>query len=111
MAEVVVTDEFREWYEPLDEEEQAPIYRAVALLAQHGPALGYPHSSQIKGSKYPLRELRIQDRGHVVRVFYAFDPQRQAVLLIGGDKTGDDRFYERMVPLAEKIWEDYRDGG
>lgn len=39
-----------------------------------------------------------------LRVFYAFDPVRQAVLLIGGDKTGDDRFYERMIPLAERIW-------
>jgi hypothetical protein len=40
-------------------------------------------------------------------VFYAFDPARQAVLLIGGDKTGDDRFYERMIPLSERIWAEY----
>jgi len=42
-----------------------------------------------------------------LRVLYAFDPRRQAVLLIGGDKTGDGRFYERMVPKAEAIWEQY----
>jgi hypothetical protein len=42
-------------------------------------------------------------------VFYAFDPNRDAVLLIGGIKTGDDRFYDRMVPTAENIWREYLD--
>jgi hypothetical protein len=56
-----------------------------------------------------LRELRIQSVGRPFRVFYAFDPARQAVVLIGGDKTGDARFYERMVPLAERLWKEYLD--
>jgi hypothetical protein len=42
-------------------------------------------------------------------VFYAFDPARQAVVLIGGDKTGDARFYERMIPVAGRIWKEYLD--
>jgi hypothetical protein len=42
-------------------------------------------------------------------VFYKFDPKRRAVLLIAGDKTGDMRFYERMIPLAERLWAEYLD--
>jgi len=49
----------------------------------------------------------VQAGGRPLRVFYAFDPRRDAVLLIGGDKTGNGRFYERMVPVAERIWEQY----
>jgi hypothetical protein len=54
-----------------------------------------------------LRELRIQSAGRPLRVLYVFDPKRQAVLLIGGDKTGNDRFYQEMIPRAESIWEAY----
>lgn len=51
-----------------------------------------------------LRELRIQHKGRALRVFYAFDPRRRAILLIGGDKTGDSRFYRRMIPLADMLY-------
>jgi hypothetical protein len=54
-----------------------------------------------------LRELRIQSGGQPVRVFYAFDPRRTAILLIGGDKTGDDRFYEQFVPLADWLYDEH----
>ena len=64
-------------------------------------------SSAIQGSHYPLRELRIQSGGNPFRVFYAFDPLRQAVLLLGGDKTGDKCFYDRIIPEVEQIWEQY----
>jgi hypothetical protein len=80
----------------------------VDQLEIQGVSLPFPYSSAIVGSQYPLRELRIQSGGRPLRVLYIFDPQRNAVLLIGGDKTGDDRFYERMVPTAERIWEVYR---
>ena len=40
-------------------------------------------------------------------MFYAFDPRRSAILLIGGDKTGDNRFYERMVPVADDLYDTY----
>src|SRR5205809_132600 len=110
MPDVLVTDEFRDWYEPLSEEEQAPIFRVVTLLAEHGTNLGAPYSSALRGSKYALRELRIQSAGKPLRVFYAFDVARNAVLLLGGDKTGDGRFYERLVPRAEQLWEAYLGG-
>jgi hypothetical protein len=54
-----------------------------------------------------MRELRSQCEGRPLRTFYAFDPRRTAILLIGGDKTGDDRFYEVMVPMADKIYDNY----
>ena len=63
--------------------------------------------SRVCPSSFALRELRTQARGDPLRTLYAFDPARQAVLLIGGDKIGDDRFYDRMIPIAEKIWNDY----
>jgi hypothetical protein len=49
----------------------------------------------------------MQSGGRPLRVFYAFDPRRSAILLIGGDKTGDDRFYERMVPIADQLYDLY----
>ena len=55
-----------------------------------------------------MRELRVQSGGRPLRVFYIFDAIRQAVLLVGGDKTGDARFYLAMVPFAEAIWEQYQ---
>ncbi len=54
-----------------------------------------------------MRELRSQCRGDPLRTFYSFDPRRTAILLIGGDKTGDDRFYERMVPKADALYQEY----
>jgi hypothetical protein len=54
-----------------------------------------------------MRELRVQRKGHPLRVLYAFDPRRCAILLIGGDKTGDDRFYERIIPLAERLYDQH----
>jgi hypothetical protein len=56
-----------------------------------------------------MRELRVQSGGRPLRVFYAFDPRRSAILLIGGDKTGDDRFYQRMIPIADTLYDVYID--
>ena len=54
-----------------------------------------------------MRELRIQSAGQPVRAFYAFDPRRTAILPIGGDKTGDNRFYKRFVPLADRLYDEH----
>lgn len=107
MTEVIVTMVFKTWYEDLDQRTQDSVYRAVAQLEEKGVALGFPRCSDIIGSRYPLRELRIQSKGRPIRVFYAFDPKRQAVLLLGADKTGQSRFYEDMVGKAEGLWEEY----
>ena len=52
-----------------------------------------------------MRELRIQAKGAPIRVFYAFDPRRTAILLIGGDKSGDKRFYKRMIRIADDLYD------
>ena len=106
-TEVIATDEFAAWYDGLSEAEQDRVAFTVDLLEARGVTLPHPYSSSIKGASFALRELRTQTEGDPLRTFYAFDPSRQAVLLIGGDKTGDDRFYQRMIPIAERIWNEY----
>jgi hypothetical protein len=107
VTEVVGSDEFSEWFDSLDDADTDAVARVVDMLEMQGPTLPFPYSSSIKGSRLALRELRIQSGGNPLRVFYAFDPVRRAVLLIGGDKTGDKRFYERSVPVAERIFAEY----
>ncbi len=109
MTEVIVTDEFKAWFGELSEDDDEAVSIVIGLLEERGVGLGYPHSSAIEGSKIALRELRAQSGGRPLRVFYKFDPKRRAVLLIAGDKTGDKRFYERMIPLAERLWGEYLD--
>jgi len=106
---VYATDELAEWYDGLEEHHRERVAASVDLLEQMGLALGFPHSSAIAGSDIALRELRIQSHGHAIRVFYAFDPQRDVIVLIGGDKTGvsDDRFYREYIPRAERIFREY----
>lgn len=54
-----------------------------------------------------MRELRIQHKGRPYRVLYAFDPRRTAILLIGGEKTGDDRWYVRHIPIADRLFDEH----
>ena len=108
--EIEYTDEFGGWWTELDEAQQDRIAATVKLLAAQGPALPFPYSSGVNGSRHAhMRELRVQSGGHPLRVFYAFDPRRTAILLIGGDKTGKDRFYEEYVPLADDLYDTYLD--
>ena len=78
------------------------------MLEDLGPNLGYPYSSDIAGSRHGnLRELRVQSKGRPFRIFYAFNSRRDAIMLIGGDKTGDKRFYERMIPIADRLYDQH----
>lgn len=80
----------------------------MKLLGDFGPGLRFPHSSGINGSRHDrMRELRIQHGGRPYRVLYAFDPRRCAILLIGGDKTGNDRWYEENVTLADRMYDEH----
>jgi hypothetical protein len=101
--DVEVTDEFKAWWSELAEAERISVGRAVLVLEERGPHLPFPYSSGVNGSRHSaMRELRVQHQGHPSRVLYIFDPRRVALLLLGDDKTGDDRWYEKNVPLEEE---------
>ena len=103
---VEYTDEFGAWWATLDDGAQEDIAAVVTQLEARGPQLPFPYSSGMIGSRHAhLRELRVQSGGEPLRIFYAFDPRRTAILLIGGNKAGDDRFYERMVALADRLYD------
>lgn len=105
---VEFTDEFEGWWTELDETVQDAIDRVVGVLEQRGPTVPFPHSSDVQGSQHGnMRGLRVQVGGDPYRVFCAFDPRRMAILLIGGCKTGDDRFYERMIPIADRVYDEH----
>lgn len=107
MVEVITTDEFRDWFESLSDEHAKATAQVIEMLEVEGTELGFPRSSALKGSRYPLRELRVKAGGAQIRIAYAFDPRRDAVLILGGTKEGDDRFYRWLIPAAERIWEQY----
>ncbi len=108
--DVEYTDEFELWWNRLTEAEQISVAASVALIETFGPRLGFPHSSGIKGSKHGhMRELRIQHGGKPLRTLFAFDPRRSAILLIGGDKTGNDRWYDVHIPIADQLYDDHLD--
>ena len=108
--EVEHTDEFLEWWADLTEAEQNDITAIVELLEEKGVNLRYPHTSSVEGSKYDhMRELRIQSGGDPIRIFYAFDSRRTAILLVAGNKTGNDRFYQQFTPIADKLYDIYID--
>jgi len=106
--EVEFTDVFEAWWNDLSADEQVSVDASVRLLEVRGPALGFPHSSGINRSRHRhLRELRTQHDGRPIRTLYAFDPRRIAILLAGGDKTGNDRWYDRYVPLADDLYDQH----
>ena len=105
--EVEHTDQFGEWWVTLSEEDQERIAVAVAVLQQRGPGLGRPWVDSIQGSQHPnMKELR--PRGGHIRVLFAFDPRRTAILLLGGDKR--DRWaawYQQAIPSAERLYDEH----
>ena len=106
--EVEGTDDFAGWFQALTDDEQVSVGRVVELLVEHGPSLPFPYSSAVATSRpRHMRELRIQHAGRPYRVLYAFDPRRSAILLLGGDKTGNDRWYDEHVPIADKLYDEY----
>jgi hypothetical protein len=108
--EVEYTDEFNDWWETITEEEQIEVVAKVTLLEKHGPILPRPHSDVIVTSRHSnMKELRgtviFKDHRSELRVLYAFDPERVALLLIGGDKTGNPNWYNENVPKADTIFD------
>ena len=106
--EVEFTDEFGLWWDGLNEGEQDSVAEVVRLLERHGPLLSRPYADTVRSSRHAnMKELRIQHAGRPYRVLFAFDPRRSAMLLLGGDKTGDARWYEKFVPRADKLFDEH----
>lgn len=105
--EVEGTDEFRSWYWSLDRQEQEVVNAAVELLVRDGPALGRPYADRIESSRHHnLKELRPPTGD--IRVLFAFDPRRTAILLLGGDKSALwNQWYRLNVPIADRLYDEY----
>lgn len=104
--EVNYTDQFEEWWETLGADLQEAIDTKVVLLQRVGPSLGRPHADVVHSSKHPnMKELIIQYGGDPYRVFFAFDPNREGILLVGGNKRGDRKVYEKFVPIADALYD------
>ncbi|HEY4009948.1 MAG TPA: type II toxin-antitoxin system RelE/ParE family toxin [Acidobacteriaceae bacterium] len=103
--EVEFTDDFGVWWDGLDEEEQESVAYSVRLLEEYGPALRRPHVGTLSGSKFAnMKELRVQHHGRPYRILFAFDPRRVALLLLGGDKTGDSRWTAEAIARADAFY-------
>jgi hypothetical protein len=100
------TVEFDEWWKELTDPEQRKVVAAVEALQELGPTTGRPLVDTVEGSRHPnMKELRVT---RTMRIFFAFDPERVAILLIGGDKAGKaKRFYKRMIPVADRIYDSH----
>jgi hypothetical protein len=100
---VLFDEDFAEWLDTLPEKLRRKILGHVELLETLGPNLGRPRVDGIKGSVYPnMKELTVQYKGSPWRILFAFDTQRNAVLLVGGNKTGSGRWYAESIPIADQ---------
>jgi len=107
---VVLVDEVEDWFLALDPETATLVGSAIDVLDEHGPALGRPLVDRIKGSRlHNLKELRPGSTGSSeIRLLFIFDPRRQAVLLVAGDKAGAWRsWYPTAVKTAERRFAEY----
>ncbi|KHD09162.1 addiction module toxin RelE [Candidatus Thiomargarita nelsonii] len=108
MIKVNYSEVFERWWNTLDEEEQKKIAFVVRLLEEKGKSLSLPYSrNKIYEAKNELRELRVQYREQPYRILYAFEPLGTAILLLGGSKKCDDRWYKKHIPKADKIYEEH----
>ncbi|QIM63144.1 diaminopimelate decarboxylase [Pasteurellaceae bacterium Orientalotternb1] len=107
---VILQDPVLDWFNTLEQDDLLKIYAGLELLSTEGPQLGRPYADTLQGSKYPnLKELRVQSKLSVFRLFFIFDPIRQAIVLCGGDKKGkkEKAFYKTMIALAEQTYDSY----
>jgi len=107
MWRVETTEDFDAWFKSLSETEQEEIYAVIGLLKVMGPQLKRPHADTLGGSIYAnVKELRANTAGAALRMAFAFDPLRTAILLTGGDKSGvsQRRFYKQLIAKADKLY-------
>jgi hypothetical protein len=101
--DVLLDDAFAAWLDSLSDDVRNEILAHAALLRVRGPLLGRPYVDTVEGSAFTnMKELRVQFRGDPWRVLFAFDPDRAAILLVGGNKRGDKRWYKKALPIADE---------
>ncbi|EHR62583.1 type II toxin-antitoxin system RelE/ParE family toxin [Saccharomonospora cyanea] len=108
--ETRITNDLLVWVNALDKRSKALVVDAIDRLAEAGPRLGRPLVDRIAGSRlHNLKELRPGSAGRSeIRILFVFGPWRSAVLLTGGDKSGNwSGWYQRAIPLAEDLYEEY----
>jgi hypothetical protein len=108
MWRVATTDQFDEWFAALGENGQVELIAKVELLKLLGPKLARPHADTLNGSKHAnMKELRAETAHQVLRVAFAFDPDRSGILLVAGDKSGvsQKRFYKQLIAKADELFD------
>jgi hypothetical protein len=109
--EILLDEAFAEWIDGLDEELRIAILAHVVLLRRRGPQLGRPYVDTVQGSAFTnMKELRVQHRGDPWRILFAFDSNRTAILLVGGNKRGDKRWYKKFMPIADERYRRHLEG-
>lgn len=105
--EVEFTDEFEVWWNMLSADEKDSVEATVGFLEERGPGLGRPLVDTVKGARHPnMKELR--PPGGNLRILFAFDPRRTAILLLGGDKTNQWQvWYQEAIPKADDLYDEY----
>lgn len=108
MWQVRTTEIFDQWFAGLSTDAQVEVIATVELLKLLWPKLGRPHADTLNGSKHAnMKELRAKTAGKVIRIAFAFDPERSGILLLGGDKSGVSqmRFYRQLIAKADELYD------
>lgn len=106
MWKVNRTNEFLNWIKLLDLDGKEAILAHIMILKEIGPNLGRPYVDTVYQSRHKnMKELRIQNKVRIYRIFFAFDQNRNAILLVGGDKKGKKDFYNEMINKADKLFD------
>ncbi len=111
MWEVLTTDRFDQWFTGLNDTTRQDVLAALLVLKDQGPMLGRPYADTLYDSGHSnMKELRIQSAGSPLRAFFAFDPERKAIVLCAGNKAGNEkRFYKEMIPIADAEFQQHLD--
>jgi len=108
MWEIERTDELAHWVKNLDANAREAILKNIVILKEFGPNLGRPYVDTLKKSRHRnMKELRIKNKKRIFRILFIFTSERKALLLIGGDKCGNKKFYEKMIPIADDLFDEY----
>ena len=105
--EIVIHPIVRQWLDSLRRSDYEKVFTALEALEEQGPNLGRPFADEVKNSRYKnMKELR--PRGKNLRLLFAFDPNRKAIILVAGDKTNNwIKWYEQNIPIADQRFSEH----